>query len=59
MKGLLDGRQENGEMKLGLPWPRYRDRPVSRNEKDLEEEEAEEEAEEEEEEEEEEVIVNK
>ena len=34
MKGLLDGRQENGAMKLGLPWPRYRDEPVSRNEKD-------------------------
>ena len=36
MKGLLDGRQENGAMKLGLPWPRYRDGPVSRNEKDAE-----------------------
>lgn len=38
-EGLLDGRQENGAMKLGLPWPRYRDRPVSRNEKEEEEEE--------------------
>lgn len=38
MKGLLDGRQENGVMKLGLPWPRYRDRPVNRNEKEEEEE---------------------
>lgn len=34
-KGLLDGRQENGAMKLGLPWPRYRDGPVDRNEKDV------------------------
>lgn len=42
MKGLLDGRQENGAMKLGLPWPRYRDRPLGRNEKDQEEEEKEE-----------------
>lgn len=42
MKGLLDGRQENGVMKLGLPWPRYRDRPVNRNEKEEEEEEEEE-----------------